>query len=220
MKFKINKNINKKSAASLVAIIMYVFVSMAILGLVANFANQYVVQYQEQYKYNTMINEISKLDLKLNNISNNKLNSEIVKVNNSEYLEIDCTNNIINGHINYNQNYKDSNVYIQGINTYKKFGKIYFEKKIDTNNSINLDCKNLVLNKGRNNLELNYFDFNESNGEINIDILRYKNTIDNFWYNSNWPYRSKITINSNDVNGNLESFPVFLKVTDYNIKKI
>ena len=217
MKFKINKKINQKSAVSLVAIITYIFVSLAILGLVASFANQYIIQYQEQYKYNTMINEISKLDLKLNNISNNKLNSEIVKVNNSEYLEIDCTNNIINGYINYNQNYKDSNVYIQGINTYKKFGKIYFEKKIDTNNSINLDCKNLVLNKGRNNLELNYFDFNESNGEINIDILRYKNTIDNFWYNSNWPYRSKITINSNDVNGNLESFPVFLKVTDYNI---
>jgi hypothetical protein len=214
---KINKN--KKAAANIIAIVMYTFLTLAVIALVANFANEYVIQYQEQYKYNTMITEIYNLNLKLNTISNNKLNSEIINVNNSEYLEIDCTNNIIKGYISYNNKYKDSNVYVQGINTYKKYNKIYFEKQIDINNSVNLYCRDLVLNKGRNNLEINYFDFNESSGKVNIDIQRYKNTRNNFWYNSNWPYRSKITINSEDVNEDLTNYPLYLKIEDYNILK-
>ena len=37
------------------------------------------------------------------------------------------------------------------------------------------------------------------------------------WYNTNWPYRQKITINSSQVPGDLQNFPVLISVTDPNL---
>lgn len=38
------------------------------------------------------------------------------------------------------------------------------------------------------------------------------------WWNSNWGFRKKITINSSQVAGDLENFPVLLNITDVDLK--
>jgi hypothetical protein len=219
LKNKLHKIIRKKkkSIATIYSAILYLFISIAIIGIVTNFAIVFINDQQETYKYEVMLDEINKLDSIINNTANNKLNVNKINIKNPEYLEIDCNNNLIKGYINYNKEYKDKRTVVNGITTYKKLNKIYFEKPIDNDNRLNLNCRSLVLNKGENNLTIQYFNYDSEDEVINIDIFRSKSTRTNNWYNSNWLYRNKIDINKDLVDGNLEDFPILIESEDFNL---
>jgi hypothetical protein len=75
-----------------------------------------------------------------------------------------------------------------------------------------LDCKDKLLPIGKVILTINYFDYNSDTKTISLDISHNTKDYNVSWYNSNWAYRTKITIDHTKVEGDLTNFPLLLKI--------
>lgn len=159
---------NQKGLSSIFSYIFYILIGLAILSIVLMQGNQIIKKNEERYAYEQTIENVNKIYETINNVSTTKGNVLIEKVYVPSEIEINCSDNKIYGKVEYSNNFKDENIEIQGINIYRKYNQIYFEKNI--NSPINLDCNTLILNKGNKNLEFNYKDYNISTSKINVDI--------------------------------------------------
>ncbi|HOW29311.1 MAG TPA: DUF2341 domain-containing protein [archaeon] len=205
---------NQKGAANLITTMAYLLISFVIIAMVTTSAIDLISKSKEKANYETMIDYFDKFNLALNDTISNKQTTEFNFYNPGE-IEIDCTNNQIIGKINYSGEYRTDETVINDIVTYKKNNQIYFEKDLDNLERIQLNCKDIMFNLGKNQIALKYQAYDEDLDEISIDI--YKNTdIDevNSWYSSNWSNRLKITINKDYITEDLTNFPMLIDISD------
>lgn len=206
-----NKNLNQKGAATLMSTMAYLLISFAILAMVTTSAMDLLSKSKEQANYETMLDTFEKINLVLKDSVSNKQEIDL-KINNPEELEIDCTNNKIIGKITYKGNYKTEETIIADVLTYKEGDYVYFEKDITNLGNITLNCKDKLLPKGKITLTINYFEYDSSTKTISLDISHNTKDHNVSWYNSNWAYRKKITIDYNKVDGDLVNFPLLVKI--------
>ena len=208
-------NLNKKGSSTLTSFILYIFISIAVLAIVTTSATTIVRDLKQDNNYKLMINSINKIENTLIFVSQNKHNYTDLTIKNPETLIIDCINNKIIGVIRYDKKYTTEPLVINNVTTYKKENNIYFEKDLAPN--INLECHSLYLNTGENKLKANYFSYDPITGKTNVDILRRNSESDNYWYNSKWNFRKKITIDHTTIDEDLIDFPVLIKIDPVSI---
>ena len=202
---------NQKGATNLISTMAYLLISFAILAMVTTSAMDLLSKSKEQANYEVMLDTFEKINLVLKDSITNKQEIDL-KINNPEEIEIDCTNNKIIGKITYHGNYKTEETIISDVVTYKKGDYVYFEKDITNLGNITLNCKDKLLPKGKITLTINYFEYDSSTKTISLDISHNTKDHNVSWYNSNWAYRKKITIDHTKVEEDLYNFPLLLKI--------
>jgi len=205
---------NNKGAVNLFAYVFYIMITIAVLSIVVISAVDIIDKYEEKYSYNQMIDNITKLDETINLTATKRFSNNNITIYNPEELIINCTRNKITGSIDYSKEIRtDQNTVINDITIYKKLNRLYFERDINKDNIINLTCNDIILNKGKTQLGVSYFEYNGSSEKVDVDIVLRRNRT-NSWYNSSWNYRKLIIVNHNKVEDNLTSFPVLISITD------
>ena len=163
----------RKGLAAVFSYMFVIMVSMAVLAMVVLSANQIMTDNQEVYKYNEMTKNISLLYNDIVDVSHTRFSNKVTVITNVDELSIDCDSETITGKIAYTKAFKtDTNKIIDGITISKQMNKLVFEKTVNDNNIIDLNCSSFIFNKGKNIINIYYLGYDEDNQLIIMDINR------------------------------------------------
>lgn len=165
---------SEKGMSTVISTLVYILISIIILGVVTSAAIELISNVKEQSNYKTMLTTIENIKTTIENVVDDKKNIEFVVKSPGEVI-IDCNNNIITGKIDYLGEYKKEAVIISEIVTYKNNNIIYFEYSLDNYKRLKLDCNSFVITN-KTTINIRYKAYDDENDQILIgfDCLECK----------------------------------------------